>query len=60
MNISYTVPTRLKMMQTLLSNREVDPSDLDKIGTIVIHWIGEENIYFTSIEFGTEHFCKVN
>lgn len=60
MQLQYTVPTKLTMMVNVLSRREVDISDLDKVGPIIIHSIGEENIYFTSVYFGSEHFCKVN
>ena len=60
MKLQYTVPTKLTMMANLLSRREVDILDLDKVGIIIIHSIGQENIYFTSVHFGSEHFCKVN
>lgn len=54
-----TVMTRMAMAAHCLRNREVDPSDLGRIGEIQITWIGEENIYFTSLLFGSEHFCKI-
>lgn len=54
-----TVMTKIAMAAHCLRNREVDPSDLCRIGEIQITWIGEENIYFTSLLFGSEHFCKI-
>jgi hypothetical protein len=52
--------TKLAMAKHCLRHREVDASHLDKIGEIIITDIGEENIYFISVLFGTSHFSKVN
>jgi len=54
-----TVLTKLAMAAYCLRHYEVESDDLSRIGEIVIHCIGEENIYFTSLLFGTEHCCKV-
>jgi hypothetical protein len=54
----YTVPTILEMAKQALRHREVDYSNLHLVGPMVIHDIGEENFYFTSVWFGTEHFVK--
>lgn len=55
----HTAPTQLELARQLLSYREIEVADLCNIGPIVIHEIGEENIYFTSLLFGSEHFCKI-
>ena len=39
--------------------REIEFDDLSKVGWITIESVGEENIYFTRIDTGTRHFCKV-
>jgi hypothetical protein len=56
----YTVNTRREMAKQCLKYREIDISDLFRVGDIIIYGIGDENVYFTSVWFGTEHFCKVN
>jgi len=57
---THTVSTQFEMAKRCLKHREVDVRDLSRIGEVIIHDIGQENIYFTSVWFGTEHFCKVN
>lgn len=46
-------------MNTKQPSREIEFDDLSKVGWITIEWVGEENIYFTRIDTGTHHFCKV-
>ena len=46
-------------MNTKQLSREIEFDDLSKVGWITIEWVGEENIYFTRIDTGTRHFCKV-
>jgi hypothetical protein len=55
-----TVPTQLELARQLLSYREVAAEDICNIGPIVITEVGEENIYFTSVWYGSEHYCKTN
>lgn len=55
-----TVKTRFEMAKYCLRYKEVEFDDLFRIGDIIIHGIGEENIYFLSVWFGTEHFCKIS
>jgi hypothetical protein len=52
------IPTIDMLARKILKNREVDPTDLDKIGFIIINSIGEENIYFKSVLTNTGHFSK--
>jgi hypothetical protein len=49
----------LLTMITKQQTREIEFDDLSKVGWITIEWVGEENIYFTRIDTGTSHFCKV-
>lgn len=58
-NKKHTVMTRLAMAQHCLNNYEVELDDLCRIGDVVVTYIGEENVYFTSVWFGSEHVCKV-
>jgi hypothetical protein len=60
MKLNYAVMTQLEMAKHCLKNKEVQFSDLWRIGPIVIHGIGQENIYFTSVWYGSEHYCKTN
>lgn len=57
--LAPTVLTRLAMAAYCLCDYEVEMDDLHRIGDIQITCVGEENIYFTSLWFGTEHVCKV-
>ena len=60
MKINYTVPTELEMAKHCLKHKEVEWNNIFRVGPIIIHGIGEENIYFISVWFGSEHYCKVN
>ena len=55
-----TVMTKMAMAAHCLRHREVDVNDLSRVGEIQITWIGQETVYFISLLFGTEHFCKVS
>jgi len=46
-------------MNTKQLSREIEFDDLSKVGWITIDSVGEENIYFTRIDTGTNHFCKI-
>lgn len=54
-----TVLTRLAMAAYCLRDYDVEIDDLHRIGDIQITCVGQENIYFTSLLFGTNHVCKV-
>lgn len=60
MKLNYTVMTQLEMAKQCLRNKEVQWNDLFRIGPVVIHGIGQENIYFYSVWYGSEHYCKTN
>ena len=48
-----------KATATWTSPTEYEVSDLPLLGPIVIHWVGEENMYFT-LGDGSEGYVKID
>jgi hypothetical protein len=53
-------PTEMEVSKELLSSCKIAVNDLCRVGPIVITEIGQGNIYFTSVWFNSQHYCKVN